>query len=73
MKIGWLVLTILFIISLSSALAQKQKKNFNYQLNIKKAKSAVVIDGILNEPDWKAADVAKDFYMVLPMDTSSRK
>ena len=73
MKIGWMVLTILFIISLSSALAQKQKKNFNYQLNIKKAKSAVVIDGILNEPDWKAADVAKDFYMVLPMDTSFAK
>ena len=29
-----------------------------------------MIDGQLNEPDWQTAQAAKDFFMVLPMDTS---
>lgn len=50
-----------------------QKKNDAYQLNIKKASSPVKIDGVADEQAWADADVATDFFMVLPMDTSYAK
>jgi hypothetical protein len=50
-----------------------QKKNEDYQINIKKAIGSIVVDGILDEQDWRSAQQASDFYMVLPMDTSSAK
>ncbi len=40
---------------------------------MQRAKAPLVIDGILDEPDWLAADVATDFYMITPMDTSAAK
>ncbi len=49
---------------------QAQKKNESYQIHITKAAAAFHIDGVMDEPDWQKADVATDFYMVLPMDTS---
>jgi len=50
-----------------------QKKNDKYQLHIKKASSSIQIDGIMDEQAWKDAEVATDFFMVLPMDTSFAK
>lgn len=50
-----------------------QKKNAAYQLKIKKASSAIEIDGVLNEAAWNEAATADDFFMVLPMDTSHAK
>ncbi len=50
-----------------------QKKNEAYQLHIKRASSPVKIDGAIDEPAWQEADIASDFYMVLPMDTSRAK
>jgi hypothetical protein len=50
-----------------------QKKNEAYKLKMQRAKAPLVIDGILDEPDWIAADVATDFYMITPMDTSAAK
>jgi hypothetical protein len=50
--------------------ANAQKKNSYYKLHIRKAIAAIQIDGELNEPDWKEAEVADNFFMVLPMDTS---
>ena len=47
-----------------------QTKNISYRLNIKKAISEIRIDGVGDEVDWERADVAKDFFMVTPMDTS---
>ncbi|QNF33380.1 carbohydrate binding family 9 domain-containing protein [Adhaeribacter swui] len=47
-----------------------QKKNAAYQLPIKEASSEIKIDGVLDELAWQEAAVAKDFYMMLPMDTS---
>ena len=47
-----------------------QKINGSYVIHIKKAKEPIMIDGQLNEPDWQTAHAAKDFFMVLPMDTS---
>lgn len=50
-----------------------QKINSAYQLRIAKSKSAVRIDGSLDEVAWADAEPAKDFYMVGPMDTSYAK
>jgi hypothetical protein len=50
-----------------------QKKNQNFQYHIRKATSPIRIDGVMDEQAWKDADVAKNFWMVLPMDTSLAK
>src|SRR6187402_2967584 len=50
-----------------------QKKNEKYQLHIKKAASSIKVDGVMDEQAWKDADIAADFFMVLPMDTSDAK
>ena len=47
-----------------------QKKNEAFQLSIKSATSPINIDGIMDEAAWIEANVASDFFMVLPMDTS---
>ena len=39
------------------------------ELHIKKATGAIVLDGVLDEPDWQAADVADDWYENYPVDT----
>lgn len=64
-----LLLSILFSF-LGSTPLLAQKKNEQYQLHISRATSPIVIDGIVDEPAWQAAEVASDFWMVLPMDTS---
>ncbi|WP_232625182.1 DUF5916 domain-containing protein [Pareuzebyella sediminis] len=46
-----------------------QKKNASFQLNIRKTHLPIVIDGKGDDLAWQDTDVAKDFYMVLPMDT----
>ena len=50
-------------------LVTAQTKNDSYRLNIRKAASPIVIDGIGDDSAWEQTDVAKDFFMVLPMDT----
>ena len=58
------------LLILSCLYAQAQKKNEAFRLNIKAATSEIKIDGVIDEPAWLDADVATDFFMVLPMDTS---
>lgn len=55
---------------LSHTVLLAQKKNESYQLHISRATSPISIDGAVDEPAWQAAEVASDFWMVLPMDTS---
>ncbi|QTE38403.1 DUF5916 domain-containing protein [Mucilaginibacter gossypii] len=50
--------------------ASAQKKNAGYKYHIRRAASAINIDGVMNEQAWMQADSAGDFFMVLPMDTS---
>ncbi len=65
------IIRILFVLCCISFLSSKaQKKNEQFQIHIGKASSAIKVDGIMDEKAWKNAEVAKDFYMVLPMDTS---
>ncbi|WP_299534070.1 DUF5916 domain-containing protein [Ulvibacterium sp.] len=46
-----------------------QKKNASYRYYIKKTTLPITIDGIGDDAAWQTTDVAKDFFMVLPMDT----
>jgi len=65
------VLSLVLLVWLSgNSLLFAQKKNSNYRIHIEKTDAPIVLDGVLDEPGWQAAEVAKDFYMVLPMDTS---
>ncbi len=47
-----------------------QKKNAAYRYTMHKIHTPIQIDGVMNEPAWQQAQVAKNFFMVLPMDTS---
>src|SRR5688572_30071223 len=63
---------VLFLCALCLA-ARAQKKNEAFHLQLKTASSPIKIDGIMDEESWIQADVASDFFMVLPMDTSMAK
>ncbi|GAA5224906.1 hypothetical protein GCM10025777_55370 [Membranihabitans marinus] len=54
-----------------STVAQSTNRQYNkdYRYYAKKAKEPIIIDGELDELDWKRADEAKDFAKVLPIDT----
>ena len=47
--------------------------NKNFVVHVKKAHSDIQIDGIIDEPDWQAAEPADNFYKVLPIDTGYAK
>lgn len=59
--------TLLFISVLQFSYAQK--KNESFRLHIKKTNQKIIIDGIGDDAAWQATEVAKDFHMVLPMDS----
>ncbi len=63
---------LLYLLLLSLPLLA-QKKNASYQLPIHKTSAPVKIDGSPEDAAWQEAEVATDFYMVLPMDTSDAK
>ncbi|SMO45412.1 DUF5916 domain-containing protein [Fodinibius sediminis] len=47
-----------------------QKVNDSYQLHIREINSPITIDGKMDERAWQQAEVATDFHMITPMDTS---
>ena len=55
---------MLFLVTCLSS----QKKNDQFRLNIKPATGPITIDGVGDDSTWSDTDVAKDFFMVLPMD-----
>ncbi|MGM0946503.1 MAG: DUF5916 domain-containing protein [Bacteroidota bacterium] len=59
-----------FGLFLFTQLLYAQKINDSYRLNMKKASSPIVIDGVMDEQAWEEAEVATDFFMITPMDTS---
>lgn len=64
------VFACLFLYSLPLA---AQKKNADYRLRIHRTRSPIVIDGSAREAAWESAEVASNFWMVLPMDTDRAK
>ncbi len=67
-----ILFALLFIFFLNPGL-YGQKINESYQLHLRQAVSKIAIDGIMEEEAWLQADVASDFFMVLPMDTSNAR
>ena len=63
-------LLLVTLLSLTRHVTFAQKKNEDYKLHIQKASSPIVIDGAMDEQAWLDADVATDFFSILPMDTS---
>ncbi|KQS33700.1 DUF5916 domain-containing protein [Dyadobacter sp. Leaf189] len=59
---------LLFCLIISGSIAQKP--NENYQYHIHAATSEPVIDGVADDMAWGAAETARDFFMITPMDTS---
>jgi len=76
MKITGTILLILTVSLLNAAPLKVLKNdtindthNKDFVYNVKKAQSSIIIDGVLDEPDWQAAQKAQPFYRVLPVDT----
>jgi len=68
-KAGLCLIAVLFLSIHSLA----QKKNEKFQIHIKKTSSPLVVDGGTSDQGWSEAEIASDFYMVLPMDTGMAK
>jgi hypothetical protein len=66
-------LLLALILICNCAAIHGQKINDSYQLHLKPSLAPFRIDGVLDEEAWLQADVATDFYMVLPMDTSKAR
>ena len=64
------LLVVFIAIILCSVKTSAQKKNAAFEVHIHKASSPVIIDGIMDEDAWQQAEAARNFFMVLPMDTS---
>jgi len=63
-------LAILWLALLPALSLIAQKKNNNFVYHIQRAAGPLQVDGSPDDAAWAEADVATDFYMVLPMDTS---
>ncbi len=61
----------LFLLAFLTSFAQKKNEKIEYRIH--RATSALKIDGIVDEKAWADAQLATDFYQVLPMDTSYAK
>jgi hypothetical protein len=64
-------LFIFLICFLKQTLAQKKNNDYNYF--IKQSAINIKIDGKISPNEWDSAQVATDFFQVLPMDTSKAK
>lgn len=63
----------LILACLYSTIITGQKKNASYELHIYPASAPLHIDGMIDEAGWQKAEVARNFFMVNPMDTSYAK
>lgn len=69
--VWWVAVTMLMQTISVPLFAQKKNAAFRYHLH--KTNLPIKIDGQETDPAWQASEVAKDFYMVLPMDTSKAR
>ncbi|MGA0986989.1 MAG: hypothetical protein ACO3RO_02200 [Flavobacteriaceae bacterium] len=69
------IYTGIFIVisSLISSSLTAQVNAKDYRLAIEKISEKIVIDGVLDEPAWNRAQVAKDFFMITPVDTGKAR
>ncbi len=50
-------------------ISSKNTINQNFKIHAKRIVNSIKLDGSIDEKDWLNAEIAKDFYMVLPYDT----
>ncbi|MDB5006841.1 MAG: hydrolase [Mucilaginibacter sp.] len=67
------IFILIFFYFIHSFALFAQKKNRHFQYHIRGITSPIKIDGVIDEQAWKDAEVAKNFWMVTPMDTSVAK
>src|SRR5687768_13476442 len=65
------LLPLLICFATSTTVAQQ--KNESFQFHITRTTAAIVIDGETNDGGWTDAEIAGNFFMVLPMDTGSAR
>ncbi|MEZ2414275.1 DUF5916 domain-containing protein [Muriicola sp. E247] len=58
----------LVFVLLFTLICSGQKQNADFTIKIKKTRYAIEVDGEGDDLAWTETDVAKDFFMVLPMD-----
>jgi hypothetical protein len=66
MKFAFLSIFLLFLFANHKTSAQKTAKEFH----IKKSKSAIKLDGVLDEPAWLISELADKFFLNKPYDSS---
>jgi hypothetical protein len=59
---------VLSVLTCLSAIAQNKPAT---QIHIKKAKGEIKLDGVLDEPEWATADVAKNWFLNYPVDSAA--
>ncbi|MEP0134167.1 MAG: DUF5916 domain-containing protein [Eudoraea sp.] len=62
-KVPFTLILLMLLLQLNA-----QKKNEDFRLNIRKTNLPIKIDGLADDEAWEGTDVAKDFFMVIPMD-----
>lgn len=66
-----LILLLILLLSFSiDSICQNTDNDKKYKLHIKKAVGKMVLDGKLDEADWKNADIATNFWQAQPYDSS---
>jgi hypothetical protein len=68
-KFKALLVVVIFINGFAEEMLAQEKNKQGKDFNIRKAKSAIKLDGILDEEEWHQADIATNFYMNFPVDT----
>jgi hypothetical protein len=69
-SLRWKVVLILCLIGAEGHWIHAQKPNANYRYHIFKSTSPIKVDGVANDPAWSTTEVASNFFMMQPMDTS---
>ncbi|WP_009034773.1 DUF5916 domain-containing protein [Indibacter alkaliphilus] len=64
-----ILLVLCTFLLLDTSIAQR-KINSDYRLHIKSVSDPISIDGVMDEETWAEAEIATDFFMIIPMDTS---
>ncbi|MBU1822245.1 MAG: carbohydrate binding family 9 domain-containing protein, partial [Bacteroidetes bacterium] len=59
-----------FLIAGASLSLFAQKPNENYKYHISQTTEPIEVDGVANEAVWQQTEVAEDFFMIQPIDTS---
>lgn len=64
------LLGVTWIILVGMVLCVRAQNKPGTELHIKKAQGQITLDGVLDEPDWLQADVAKNWFLNYPVDTA---